>query len=96
MNSRVKQAQKEGRSVDDIAAGLCYSVIRNALYKVLRLRSPKALGEHVLVQGGSFLNDALLKVMENMARPGSAPSQPVRTYGSLRHRAPGYAEEGQL
>ena len=66
MNSKVKQAQKEGRSVDDIAAGLCYSVIRNALYKVLRLRSPKDLGEHVLVQGGSFLNDALLKVMENM------------------------------
>lgn len=66
MNSKVKQAQKEGRSVDDIAAGLCYSVIRNALYKVLRLRSPKDLGEHMLVQGGSFLNDALLKVMENM------------------------------
>ncbi len=66
MNSKVKQAQKEGAGVADIAAGLCYSVIRNALYKVLRLRSPEELGEHVLVQGGSFLNDALLRIMENM------------------------------
>lgn len=66
MNSKVKQAQKEGASVPDIAAGLCYSVVRNALYKVLRLRSPEELGEHVLVQGGSFLNDALLRIMENM------------------------------
>ena len=66
MNSKVKQAQKEGASVPDIAAGLCYSVVRNALYKVLRLRSPEDLGEHVLVQGGSFLNDALLRIMENM------------------------------
>ncbi len=66
MNSKVKQAQKEGASVADIAAGLCYSVIRNALYKVLRLRSTRELGDHVLVQGGSFLNDALLRIMENM------------------------------
>ncbi len=66
MNSKVKQAQKEGASVADIAAGLCYSVIRNALYKVLRLRSPRELGDHVLVQGGSFLNDALLRIMETM------------------------------
>ncbi len=66
MNSKVKQAQKEGASVPDIAAGLCYSVVRNALYKVLRLRAPGDLGDHVLVQGGSFLNDALLRIMENM------------------------------
>ena len=66
MNSKVKQAQKEGASVPDIAAGLCYSVVRNALYKVLRLRSPEDLGAHVLVQGGSFLNDALLRIMETM------------------------------
>ena len=66
MNSKVKQAQKEGSAVEDIAAGLCYSVVRNALYKVLRLRSPEELGSHVLVQGGSFLNDALLRVIENM------------------------------
>ena len=60
MNSKVKQAQKEGASIGDIAAGLCYAVIRNALYKVLRLRTPDELGERVLVQGGSFMNDALL------------------------------------
>lgn len=64
MNSRVKQAQKEGAEIGDIAAGLCYSVIRNALYKVLRLRSADELGDHVVVQGGSFINDALLRVLE--------------------------------
>ena len=66
MNSKVKQAQKEGAEIGDIAAGLCYSVIRNALYKVLRLRSPDELGDRVLVQGGSFMNDALLRVMERL------------------------------
>ena len=66
MNSKVKQAQKEGAEIGDIAAGLCYSVIRNALYKVLRLRSPDELGDKVLVQGGSFMNDALLRVMERL------------------------------
>ncbi len=66
MNSKVKQAQKEGASIGAIAAGLCYAVIRNALYKVLRLRTPDELGERVLVQGGSFMNDALLRVMENL------------------------------
>ncbi len=66
MNSKVKQAQKEGASIGDIAAGLCYAVARNALYKVLRLRSPDELGPHVLVQGGSFANDALLRVMERL------------------------------
>lgn len=66
MNSKVKQSQKEGADIGDIAAGLCYSVVLNALHKVLRLRDPSELGEHVLVQGGAFLNDALLRVMENM------------------------------
>jgi len=64
MNSKVKQAQKEGAKVEDIAAGLCYSVIRNALYKVLRIRRPEELGDHVVVQGGSFSNDALLRALE--------------------------------
>ena len=64
MNSRVKQAQKEGASVEDIAAGLCYSVIRNALYKVLRIRKPEELGENIVVQGGSFANNALLRALE--------------------------------
>ncbi len=66
MNSKVKQAQKEGAAIGDIAAGLCYAVARNALYKVLRLRTPDELGDRVLVQGGSFLNDALLRVMERL------------------------------
>ncbi len=66
MNSKVKQAQKEGADIGDIAAGLCYAVARNALYKVLRLRTPAELGDRVLVQGGSFMNDALLRVMERL------------------------------
>ena len=58
----------------DIAAGLCYSVIRNALYKVLRLRSAEELGDHVVVQGGSFLNDALLRVLEkHLGKPVLRP-----------------------
>ena len=64
MNSRVKQAQKEGRSVGDIAAGLSYSVVKNALYKVIKIASPEELGEHVIAQGGSFKNDALLRALE--------------------------------
>ena len=58
MNSSVKQAQKEGASIEDIAAGLCYSVVRNALYKVIKLRDSGELGDTVVVQGGTFLNDA--------------------------------------
>jgi predicted CoA-substrate-specific enzyme activase len=64
MNSRVKQAQKEGASVGDISAGLSYSVIRNALQKVIRLRDPSQLGGRVVVQGGTFLNDAVLRAFE--------------------------------
>ncbi len=64
MNSRVKQAQKEGSPVGDIAAGLSYSVIKNALYKVIKISSPEELGEHVMAQGGSFNNDALLRALE--------------------------------
>ncbi|MCD8339613.1 MAG: acyl-CoA dehydratase activase, partial [Burkholderiales bacterium] len=64
MNSRVKQAQKEGASIDDIAAGLCYSVIRNALYKVMRLDPTELIGKEIVVQGGAFLNTALLRVLE--------------------------------
>lgn len=66
MNSNVKQAQKEGADVDDIAAGLAYSVIRNALQKVLKCRDPKDLGQHIVVQGGTFLSDAVLKAFENL------------------------------
>ncbi len=63
MNSKVKQAQREGASVADICAGLCYSVVKNALYKVIRLKQPTDMGEGV-VQGGTFLNDAVLRSFE--------------------------------
>ncbi|MCL2802826.1 MAG: acyl-CoA dehydratase activase-related protein [Micrococcales bacterium] len=64
MNSAVKQAQKEGASVGDISAGLSYAVVRNALYKVIKLRHAGQLGERVVVQGGTFLNDAVLRAFE--------------------------------
>ncbi|PJM73715.1 activase [Bifidobacterium primatium] len=64
MNSSVKQAQKEGASIENIAAGLCYSVVRNALYKVIKLRDAGELGDTVVVQGGTFLNDAVLRAFE--------------------------------
>lgn len=64
MNSKVKQAQKEGVSVGDISAGLSYSVIKNALYKVIKMKSPEELGEKIIVQGGTFLNDAVVRSME--------------------------------
>ncbi|MBR4140453.1 MAG: 2-hydroxyacyl-CoA dehydratase, partial [Campylobacter sp.] len=64
MNSSVKQAQRDGASVEDISAGLAISVIKNAIYKVIRARSADDLGEHVVVQGGTFLNDAVLRAFE--------------------------------
>jgi predicted CoA-substrate-specific enzyme activase len=64
MNSSVKQAQKEGAPVEDISAGLSYSVVRNALYKVIKLKDPSDLGERVVVQGGTFLNDSVLRAFE--------------------------------
>ena len=67
MNSNVKQAQKEGASVADISAGLAYSVIKNALYKVIKITDPKDLGEKVVVQGGTFYNDAVLRSFERIS-----------------------------
>ncbi len=67
MNSRVKQAQKEGATVGDISAGLSYSVIKNALFKVIKLRDASEMGEKVIVQGGTFYNDAVLRAFENLA-----------------------------
>ncbi len=64
MNSRVKQAQREGATVADISAGLSYSVVRNALYKVIKLRSPEQLGQRIVVQGGTFFNNAVLRCFE--------------------------------
>ncbi len=67
MNSNVKQAQKEGATVADISAGLAYSVIKNALYKVIKITSPSDLGTHVVVQGGTFYNNAVLRSFEKIA-----------------------------
>ena len=64
MNSSVKQAQKDGATVGDISAGLSASVVKNAIYKVIRAGSAKELGEHIVVQGGTFLNDAVLRCFE--------------------------------
>ena len=67
MNSKVKQAQKEGATVGDISAGLAYSVIKNALYKVIKLTDPSDLGKHIVVQGGTFYNDAVLRSFERIS-----------------------------
>ena len=64
MNSSVKQAQKDGASLENISAGLSISVVKNALYKVVRTANAKQLGEHIVVQGGTFLNDAVLRAFE--------------------------------
>lgn len=64
MNSKVKQVQKEGASVSDISAGLSYSVIKNALYKVINVKDASELGENIVVQGGTFLNDGILRSLE--------------------------------
>ncbi len=67
MNSKVKQAQKEGASVADISSGLAYSVIKNALFKVIKLTDASDLGTHVVVQGGTFYNDAVLRSFEKIS-----------------------------
>ena len=67
MNSNVKQAQKEGAGVSDISAGLAYSVIKNALYKVIKLTDAAELGRHIVVQGGTFYNQAVLRAFERIA-----------------------------
>ncbi len=77
MNSSVKQAQKDGASLGSISAGLSMSVVKNALYKVIRVTDARALGKHIVVQGGTFLNDAVLRAFEkeigqNVTRPSAA------------------------
>ena len=66
MNSKVKQAQKEGSTMADISAGLSYSIIKNALYKVIKVKDPSKLGKHIVVQGGTFYNDAVLRAFEQL------------------------------
>ncbi|MEG1383185.1 MAG: acyl-CoA dehydratase activase [Erysipelotrichaceae bacterium] len=77
MNSSVKQAQKNGAAIEDIAAGLCISVVKNALYKVIRAKSVDDIGKSIVVQGGTFLNDTVLRSFElelgrNVIRPSIA------------------------
>ena len=77
MNSKIKQAQKEGFTVGDISAGLSYSVIKNAIQKVMKIRDMKTLGDNIVVQGGTFYNDAVLRAFElivgkNVIRPDIA------------------------
>lgn len=75
MNSSVKQAQKDGASIENISAGLSMSVVKNALYKVIRLTDAKTLGNHIVVQGGTFLNDAVLRAFEKeIGHPVTRPS----------------------
>lgn len=66
MNSRVKQAQKEGASISDISAGLSYSVIKNALYKVIKIKDINEIGKNIVVQGGTFYNDLVLRSFEKL------------------------------
>ena len=99
MNSKVKQAQKEGATVADISAGLSYSVIKNALYKVIKLRNPESLGKHVIVQGGTFYNEAILRAFE--LETGIQPFRPtiaglMGAYGIALLAKERYATENEV
>ena len=88
MNSSVKQSQKDGATVEDISAGLSISVVKNALYKVIRAASPSDLGKHIVVQGGTFYNDAVLRAFEkelgaDVIRPSIAGL--MGAYGAALH-----------
>ena len=87
MNSNVKQAQKEGASVADISAGLAYSVIKNALFKVIKITKASDLGSHVVVQGGTFYNDAVLRSFEKISGCNAVRPRYRRDHvGGLRGR----------
>lgn len=99
MNSSVKQAQKDGAGIDAISAGLSVSVVKNALYKVIRAHSPDDLGQHIVVQGGTFLNDAILRSFEqeigrNVTRP--AISGLMGAYGAALHAKDNRPEQTRL
>jgi len=66
MNSKVKQAQREGATISDISAGISFSVIKNALFKVIRLKSLDSIGDKIVVQGGTFYNNAVLRAFEKI------------------------------
>ena len=99
MNSSVKQAQKDGASIDMISSGLSVSVVKNALYKVIRAHSPDDLGQHIVVQGGTFLNDAILRSFEQeigreVTRP--AISGLMGAYGAALHAKDNCPEQASL
>ncbi len=99
MNSSVKQAQKDGAGIDAISAGLSVSVVKNALYKVIRAHSPDDLGKNIVVQGGTFLNDAILRSFEqeigrNVTRP--AISGLMGAYGAALHAKENRPEKSSL
>jgi len=88
MNSSVKQSQKDGATVEDISAGLSISVVKNAIYKVIRAATPEALGKNIVVQGGTFLNDAVLRAFElELGAPVIRPSIAglMGAYGAALH-----------
>ena len=87
MNSNVKQAQKEGAAVSDISAGLAYSVIKNALFKVIKLADARELGHHIVVQGGTFYNKAVLRAFERIAGAEAVCPDNLRPDGCLRRGA---------
>lgn len=95
MNSSVKQAQKDGATIEDISAGLSLSVVKNALYKVIRASNPKSLGTNIVVQGGTFLNDAVLRAFEqemevSVVRPnisGLMGAYGAALYAKSKHKA---------
>lgn len=97
MNSKVKQVQKEGATLPDLSAGLAYSVIKNALQKVIKIRNPEDMGERIIVQGGTFLNDAVLRAFEQLTgreviRPDIAGM--MGAYGCALIARTGYAGTG--
>lgn len=99
MNSMVKQAQKDGASVEDISAGLSISVVKNALYKVIRCASAKDLGPHIVVQGGTFKNDSVLRAFENelgthVVRP--VISELMGAYGCALYACSNYVEKHMI
>ena len=104
MNSSVKQAQKDGATVEDISAGLSSSIIKNAIYKVIRARSVDELGKNIVVQGGTFLNDAVLRCFEreigrNVIRPaisGLMGAFGAAIYAKEQAALSGQAESGLI
>jgi len=97
MNSRVKQALREGAEIKDISAGLAYSVIKNALYKVLKVTDTDKLGDHIVVQGGTFRNPAVQKAMESLlGRPVTCPdmAELMGAYGAALTARDSYNDDG--